>query len=179
MSGQNTSVMGIYADAQAARLAIDALTDAGFRPTDISVLQADNAGGQDFVHAKESKAPEGTAMGTFVGALLGTMTGWMGANGLISLPGGAVLSASGTWLASLAGLGAGGLIGGLIGAALGAGVPEYEAKRYAGITTGGKALLSVHCDKFSWVAKAKDVLEGTGGRSVAARLEARASGRRI
>ena len=42
--------------------------------------------------------------------------------------------------------GAGGATGGLIGGLIGAGIPEVDAKRYAGRLREGGYLISVHCD---------------------------------
>jgi hypothetical protein len=69
-------------------------------------------------------------------------------------------------MATLAGLGTGGVVGGLIGALIGMGIPEYEAKRYEGMIKEGKVLLSVHCDNSDWVKRAKDTLERTGATDI-------------
>ena len=58
-------------------------------------------------------------------------------------------------------------MGGLIGALVGMGIPEYEAKRYAGRITSGGVLLSVHCDTSEQIAKAKDVLKHSGADDIA------------
>ena len=42
MAGKNTAVFGIYRDRYGAETAVDALKDAGFRNTDISVLFPEN-----------------------------------------------------------------------------------------------------------------------------------------
>ena len=59
--------------------------------------------------------------------------------------------------------GAAGAAGGLVGGLIGAGIPEVEAKRYAGRIREGAYLLSVHCDDSKWAKKAEEILERTGG----------------
>ena len=54
-------------------------------------------------------------------------------------------------MATLGGIGAGGVVGGIIGALVGMGLPEYEAKRYEGMLREGGILLSIHCDNSDWV----------------------------
>jgi len=51
---------------------------------------------------------------------------------------------AGPIVATLAGMGVGGVLGGLAGALVGLGIPEYEAKRYQGRIENGGILLSVH-----------------------------------
>jgi hypothetical protein len=60
----------------------------------------------------------------------------------------------------------------LIGGLIGAGIPEIEAKRYAGRIREGGYLLSVHCDDKHWAERAEEVLEDTGGRDVVKTTEA-------
>jgi hypothetical protein len=74
-------------------------------------------------------------------------------------------------VAGLAGLGVGGAVGGLVGALVGMGIPEYEAKRYEGRVKDGGTLLSVHCDTSAEVARAKDLLKGTGADDIASTSE--------
>jgi hypothetical protein len=50
MAGKNTAVFGIYPTYSAVERAVQALKDAGFRNTDISVLFPENVGTKDFAH---------------------------------------------------------------------------------------------------------------------------------
>ena len=70
-------------------------------------------------------------------------------------------------MAALAGAGVGGAVGGITGALIGMGIPEYEAKRYAGRVTKGGILLSVHSDNSEWTKRAKEILERTGAEDIA------------
>ena len=63
MAGKNTAVFGIYPAMRVVEFAVQALKDAGFRYTDISVLYPANVGNKDFAHEKATKAPEGAATG--------------------------------------------------------------------------------------------------------------------
>jgi hypothetical protein len=74
--------------------------------------------------------------------------------------------AAGPVVAALAGAGAAGATGGLVGGLIGAGIPEIEAKRYAGRIREGAYLISVHCDDRKWAKRAEEILETTGGRDV-------------
>jgi hypothetical protein len=53
--GSNTAVYGLYKDQSGVEEAVEALKDAGFRNTDISVLLPENVGSKDFSHEKTPK----------------------------------------------------------------------------------------------------------------------------
>src|SRR6478672_10226756 len=116
MAGKNTAVFGIYRDRASVENAVDMLRREEFRNTDISVLFPENAGTKDFVHQKNTKAPEGTATGATTGAILGGGLGWLAGIGALAIPGLGPFIAAGPIMAALAGAGAGGAIGGLTGA---------------------------------------------------------------
>src|SRR5437879_7247558 len=174
MAGKNTAVFGIYRDRAHVEQAVDALREAGFRNTDISVLFPENEGTKDFAHEKSTKAPEGTATGATSGAVVGGTLGWLAGIGALAIPGLGPFIAAGPIVAALAGAGAGGVVGGITGALVGMGIPEYEAKRYEGRIKEGGILLSVHADDSKWVSKAKDILKRTGAEDVASSGEASA-----
>jgi hypothetical protein len=166
MAGKNTAVFGIYSSYQEAERAVDALRDAGFRNTDISVMFPENMGTKDFAHEKGTKAPEGAAAGTGTGIVLGGALGWLAGIGTLAIPGVGPFIAAGPIMAALAGAGVGGAVGGLTGALVGMGIPEYEAKRYEGRVNKGGILLSVHSDNSDWTRRAKGVLERTGADDI-------------
>jgi len=174
MAGKNTAAFGIYPNRVSVEEAVDALREAGFRNTDISVLFPENEGSKDFAHEKSTKAPEGVAAGASSGAVIGGALGWLAGIGALAIPGLGPLIAAGPIVAMLAGLGAGATVGGLTGALVGLGIPEYEAKRYEGRVKHGGILLSVHCDDTEWTKKAKQILEHTGGEDIASTGEAAA-----
>ncbi len=67
----NTAVFGVYRDSVGLSGGLEAFRAAGFRNTDISVLLPENAGTKDFVHQKDTKAPEGATAGVTTGAVVG------------------------------------------------------------------------------------------------------------
>jgi len=174
MAGKNTAVFGIYRDRISVESAVDALREAGFRNTDISVLFPENEGTKDFAVEKQTKAPEGTATGATSGAVIGGGLGWLAGIGALAIPGLGPLIAAGPIVAALAGAGAGGVVGGLTGALIGMGIPEFEAKRYEGRVREGGILLSVHSDNSDWTKKAKQILEATGADDVSSAGESSA-----
>jgi len=167
MAGKNTAVFGIYKTRAGAEEAVDALRNAGFRNTDISVLLPENEGTKDFALKKDTKAPEGAATGATSGAVVGGVLGWLAGIGALAIPGVGPFIAAGPIMGALAGAGTGGVVGGLVGALVGMGIPEYEAKRYEGRIKEGGILLSVHCDSSDWVKRAKEILERTGAEDIA------------
>jgi hypothetical protein len=160
-------VLGIYSSYSAVERAVDALKDAGFRNTDISVLFPANVGSKDFAHKKETKAPEGATTGGGTGAIIGGALGWLAGIGSLAIPGLGPFIAAGPIMAALAGGAVGGAVGGVTGALIGLGIPEYEAKRYEGRIQKGGILLSVHADDSEWTKKGKEILERTGAEDVA------------
>jgi len=174
MAGKNTAAFGIYPTRSNVENAVDALRDAGFRNTDISILFPENEGTKDFAHEKGTKAPEGTAAGAGTGAVIGGALGWLAGIGALAIPGVGPFIAAGPIMGALAGIGVGGAVGGIAGALIGMGIPEYEAKRYEGRVKKGGILLSVHCDDSDWTKRAKDILERTGAEDISSTGEAAA-----
>src|ERR1700727_2776685 len=172
MASKNTAVFGIYPSAAQAERAVDTLLAAGYGSSAISVLLPDSSSTKEFAHKKETKAPEGTAVGVTTGGAIGGALGALAGVGMLAIPGGGPLPSPGPILAGLAGMGVGGAVGGLVGALVGMGIPEYEAKRYEGQVKGGGTLLSVHCDTSEQVSRAKDLLKGTGATDIASTGEA-------
>src|SRR5581483_6460841 len=95
MAGKNTAVFGIYRDTVALGGGLQALRNAGFRNTDVSVLLPENAGTKDFVHTRETKAPEGATAGATSGAVVGGVLGWLAGIGALAIPGLGPLIAAG------------------------------------------------------------------------------------
>ncbi len=172
MAGKNTAVFGIYPTIAAAETAVDTLKTEGFRAEDISALLPDNQGTKDFTHEKGTKAPEGAVTGAGTGLVLGGALGWLAGIGSLAIPGVGPLIAAGPILATLTGIGVGGMAGGIVGGLVGFGIPEYEAKRYEGRVRTGQILLSVHCDNSEWVKRAKETLAATGAEDISAASEA-------
>jgi hypothetical protein len=166
---------GIYPDRASFDRALEALRAAQFRNSDVSAVLPDRGHtARDLAHEINTKAPEGAAAGAGTGAAVGGVLGWLVGVGALVIPGVGPLLAAGPVVAALAGAGAAGATGGLIGGLIGAGIPEVEAKRYAGRIRDGGYLLSVHCDDREWAKRAEEILEATGGRDVVRTQEAAA-----
>src|ERR1700732_1979963 len=104
MAGKNTAVFGIYSTYSDVENGVDALKDAGFRNTDISVLFPENVGSKDFAHEHDTKAPEGAATGAGTGAVVGGALGWLAGIGALAIPGIGPFIAAGPIMAALAGV---------------------------------------------------------------------------
>src|SRR5690348_5503525 len=172
---KNTAVFGIYPAYASVENGVDALKAAGFRNTDISVLFPENVGTKDFAHEKDTKAPEGATTGAGTGAVLGGTLSLLAGVGSLAIPGLGPFIAAGPLMGALAGIATGGEVGGSIGALVGMCIPEYEAKRYAGLVKEGRVLVSVHCDSADWVRRAKTVLVLTGAQDISSAGEAKSN----
>lgn len=168
---KNVAVFGLYETRDQLENGIIALRDAGFRPTDVSVLYPENLGNKDLAHEKSTKAPEGATTGAVSGAVVGGTLGWLAGIGALAIPGLGPFIAAGPILAALAGIGAGATVGGMGGALIGMGIPEYEAKRYEGRVSGGAYLVSVHSDNSEWRDRAEKILRSTGAQDISSTSE--------
>ena len=128
MSNKKVGVFGIFSTRIAVDNAMDSLVRAGFPTSDISVLLPESLGGtRNMGTEKETKAPEGTAVGVTAGGVIGGTLGLLAGVGLLAIPGLGPFIAAGPIMAGLAGLGVGGAVGGVTGALIGMGIPEFEA----------------------------------------------------
>lgn len=151
---------------------LERLKREGFRHSDISVLMADQVSTKEFAHEKSTKAPEGATVGAVTGIAAGGILGWLVGIGSLAIPGIGAFVAAGPIMGALAGVGVGGTLGGLTGGLIGMGLPEYEAKRYAGFVKDGGILISVHADDSDWVKKAKRTLEAENVSDISSTSEA-------
>jgi hypothetical protein len=166
MADKKTAVFAIYSTRAGAEQAANALINAGFNSSDISVLLPENLGTREIGTEKATKAPEGATAGAGTGAVLGGALGLLAGIGALAIPGVGPLIAAGPIMATLAGVGVGGAVGGFTGALVGLGIPEYEAKRYEGVIQKGGILLSVHCSTSDEISRGKNILKGTGGEDI-------------
>ncbi|KYG61036.1 hypothetical protein AZI85_08735 [Bdellovibrio bacteriovorus] len=165
-------VFGIFQNRSGLESCVSTLKLEGFRPEDVSVLMPDKGDTATFAHEKGTKAPEGAAIGSGTGAVVGGTLGWLAGIGAIAtIPAFGPLVAAGPIMAALAGLGVGGAVGGVAGALVGIGIPEYEAKRYEKFVKEGGILLSVHVDDSDWEDKAERILESCGAKDVSSSSE--------
>src|ERR1700693_4229713 len=174
MAENKTAVFGIYSTRNAAENAADAIVNAGFTTSDISVLLPENLGSKPIATEKSSKAPEGAATGGGTGAVLGGALGLLAGIGALAIPGVGPLIAAGPIMAALAGVGVGGAVGGFTGALIGMGIPEFEAKRYEGRVQKGGILLSVHCDSSEAIKRAKEIMKISSAEDISSTGESSA-----
>jgi tetrahydromethanopterin S-methyltransferase subunit C len=130
------------------------------------VLLPDKQGTRDFAHEKNTKAPEGSAVGATAGGTIGGALGLLAGIGSLAIPGLGPLIAAGPILATLSGGAAGAAVGALTGALIGLGIPEIEAKQYESKIKGGNILISVHAESSEQRSNAKQVLERCGASDV-------------
>ena len=116
MAGKNIAVFGIYPHRASFEYAFGVLKKEGFRETDVSVLLQENPGTKDLATEKATKAPEGAATGAGSGAVIGGALGWLAGTGALCIPGLGPFLVAGPIMATLAGIGIGGMLGGLSGA---------------------------------------------------------------
>jgi uncharacterized protein YcfJ len=152
-------------EAQAFRI-IEAVKAAGFPPDDVSVLFPDHEAARDLAPEKRSKAPEGATAGSLMGGVLGGLAGWLMGMGRLAIPGLRPFIAAGPIMSALGGAAAGAAAGGLTGGLIGLGMPEPEAKRYAGRIRSGNILISVHTADRDELEQAKDIFQRAGGAEV-------------
>jgi len=171
------AVFAIVDNEAHARRAISALEAGGYVTSDISVLSSHSdqiAGLQPGVtdlrdpdaaktgnvgHSNATKAPEGATVGVSSGAVLGGLAGWLVGIGALAIPGVGPFIAAGPILAALSGAAIGAAAGGVTGALVGYGIPEYEAKLYAGKLEKGHILIGVHANSSDKAAVAKKAFE--------------------
>jgi hypothetical protein len=175
------AVFGIVDNESQVRSAITALERAGFIPADISVLSrncdeiASEARGpliseagetidaktRIVGHTNTTKAPEGAT-----GGAAGALAGWLIGIGALAIPGAGPFMAAGPILAALSGAAIGAAAGGVAGALIGYGIPEYEAKIYAGKLESGHILIGVHTINSEESSAAKKSLESIGAHDL-------------
>jgi hypothetical protein len=172
------AIFGLVKNETQARSAVMALESAGFIATDISVLsscadydingvkKAGFAKTREIGHTNATKAPEGATTGVATGGILGGLAGWLVGIGAIAIPGLGPFVAAGPIMAALSGAALGATAGGLTGALIGYGIPEYEAKLYAGKLESGHILIGVHAIDCSEADAAKKALESVEAEDI-------------
>ncbi|MBN9394862.1 MAG: hypothetical protein J0H83_06430 [Candidatus Melainabacteria bacterium] len=161
-----SAVVCIAADLVAADAIVEGLKATGFTSNEISILFPDRSGKRDLGYEKHTKAPEGASAGTCSGAILGGAVGWLTGIGILTIPGAGPFIAAGPLMAALGGMAVGGTIGGLTGAMVGFGIPEYEAKQYAGKLTDGNIFISVHCEDNKEAMLVEQIFKKNGVRDI-------------
>jgi len=172
------AIFGLVKNETQARSAVAALEAAGFIPTDISVLsssayfddqEVEQTGfgkTREVAHINSTKAPEGATAGAAAGGLLGGIAGWLLSIGALTIPGAGPFIAAGPIFASLSAAAVAATAGGLTGGLIGYGIPEYEAKLYAGKLESGHILIGVHAIDADEAGAAKKALGSAGAEDI-------------
>lgn len=116
---------------------------------------------------KNTKAPEGAAIGGTTGGVIGGTLGLLAGIGALAIPGMGPFIAAGPIMAALAGSAVGGSIGLLTGALVGLGIPEYEAVHYAELLKKkSNILIAVHTKTSEQVEEIENVFERNGAQDI-------------
>ena len=100
-------VYAVFSERAHFETALQALRDAGFRNSDVSVIIPErDRTTKDLAAEINTKAPEGAATGAGAGAAVGGVLGWLVGIGALAIPGIGPLVAAGPIVAALAGAGA-------------------------------------------------------------------------
>lgn len=159
------TVSRLYDSYGHAQRAVDALEQAGFSSSEVSLISRyrdDNTLADD---------ASGTATGATAGAVVGGGTGLLAALGVIAIPGIGPLVAAGVLATTLVGAAGGSVIGGLIGALTDYGVSEEDAHVYSEAVRRGSSLVTVRTDD-DRAAKADAILNAHTPVDVAQRRQA-------
>lgn len=162
----STAVFCIARTEAVASKIVDRLKGSGFPDNDISVLFPDTSSSRDFAHEKNTKTPEGVAIGAGAGGAVGGTLGLLAGIGLLAVPGIGPFIAAGPIMASLGGAAVGAAAGGITGALIGMGIPELEAKQYEDKIKDGNILISVHTDNSDEADEVEDIFEAENATDI-------------
>lgn len=142
--GEYDQISGVFSSYDHFSDLIEALNMRGYREDDLSVLMSENTHQQYFAPHENNKAPEGVAVGSISGGILGALIGGLTMVGNLMLPGAGLLVA-GPLVGALSAGAVGAAAGGFIGALVGAGIPEHEAKFFEdALKEEGRILVVAH-----------------------------------
>src|SRR5262245_34035637 len=163
----NKAVVGLVKNPIQAEQIVAALQQGGFSTQDISALVSDENATRDFAHEKNTKAPEGSAVGATTGGVLGGTLGVLAGIGTLAIPGLGPFIAAGPIMAALSGAAVGASVGAIAGALIGMGIPELEARQYESNVKASNIISSVHSDDADQRANAKQILQNGGATDIA------------
>lgn len=170
MADERTVVIGIYPNYTSLESGVQALKNAGFRNSDVSVLYPEKRkpGRSTDTTGKAARTAPDSGSGTMVGGVLG----WLAGAGSLVIPGIAPLIAVGPVVGSfMTAAGSAAIANGLVAL----GLPEADAREFDGCLKEGCTLLSVHPDNDYWATRAREMMGKSGAQRIATagRLERR------
>lgn len=144
-AAQHSTVVGVFADRNAADQAYAALRQAGFSDDQIGValrhVEGSTVAAEGPIETG-TRAEEGASAGALAGLGLGALAGLGVLSGVIPVIGPAI--AGGTLGVILSNAAAGAAVAGLTGALVGSGIPEEDAKYYHSEFEAGRTIVTVH-----------------------------------
>jgi hypothetical protein len=161
-----SQVFGIVKIHTQAEELVEELQEAGFPPSEISVLLPDNEGKHDIGHVKATKAPEGATTGVTAGGVTGGVLGLLAGIGALAIPGVGPFIAAGPIMAALSGTAIGATTGGIVGGLIGLGIPAIEAKRYEDKLKTGNYLIAVGVDDGDQKERAKEIFKNASAEDI-------------
>ena len=159
-------IAAVFDNEEDAAQALDALREAGVQPEQVSLLMSQEpeeglAGRDPGAHIASA-----AASGATVGGVIGGLAGWLLGAGALVIPGIGPVLGAGVLGSLLAGAAIGAAAGGLLGGLVGLGIPEEDARTYAGHVRAGRVLLTVHAETMDRANALRDTLEEAGGYDV-------------
>jgi len=155
------TAVGVFESAERARVALEALRNAGFRDEQLGILSREDMK-EDKTGLEHdptgSRWEEGTGLGAAAGAATGLGWGLAVAAGL--LPAVGPIIAGGTLMALLASAGAGAAAGTVLGGLIGLGIPEDDAAYFDEEFRTGRTLVTVKTE--SRYAEARAIMHQHG-----------------
>lgn len=158
------TVTHLYDDYAQAQRAVAALEQAGFSPSEVSLVSRYRDDGSLVDDAS------GAATGATVGGLAGGGAGLLAALGVIAIPGIGPLAAAGVLATTLTAAAVGSVAGGIIGALIDYGMSEDDAHVYSEAVRRGGSLVSVSADDVR-AAQAEQILRQQRPVDVASRRQ--------
>ncbi len=164
------TVIGVFDGPNRAEMALNELRDAGFSPSQVSVVARDTRESRNLVESSGMEGAEtsGAAAGAVLGGITGGILGWLVGLGSLAIPGFGPVVVAGALATTLGGAALGAVAGGLVGGLVGAGVPEEEARGYEEHVRLGRILLTVTPLGEEQAAQARDIFDRHGGADVRA-----------
>ena len=141
MTATQQPVVGVFADREQARRAVDELRRAGFGEDQVGVVVRDGNAGAPPASGAGTDWEEGAVAGATGGAGIGALWALAVAAGV--LPALGPVLAGGLLVSVLASAVGGAAVGGVVGALVGLGVPPEEAAYYDSEFRLGRALVTV------------------------------------
>lgn len=162
----NTTVLGIVKNQEAAEIVLTDLVRAGFARDDLSVLFPGAGDSRELALEKGNMAAEGAVAGGGAGGVVGGVIGMLAGLGALAIPGLGLFMVAGPILGALSGVTLGAAVGSVAGGLIGMGVPEVHARIYERAVNAGSALIAVHTETEEHVKAARVVLETHGAEHV-------------